>query len=141
VSADAFILVVAGSRTFVGPDLWQRGFRQLDGLLRKYPGMQLRAGGARGADAMARAWHLQNPAVPYLEFAVTDAMWREQGRQAGILRNVRMATGATHLLAYWDGDSAGTDHMIRHCEAKGLTVKVEEFEPPELQPAPPRRGL
>lgn len=39
------------------------------------------------------------------------------GRTAGIVRNKQMGDYATHLLAFWDGRSNGTKHMIRYMQS------------------------
>ena len=43
-----------------------------------------------------------------------------------------MACYATHLVAFWDGKSRGTEHMIRTARVFGLDVRVVRFEPAEL---------
>jgi len=50
--------------------------------------------------------------------------WRENGRRAGYLRNVRMSECADALIALWDGWSPGTKHMIDIAVRKGLLTHV-----------------
>ena len=38
--------------------------------------------------------------------------WEQNGKAAGILRNRDMALYADCLVAFWDGESRGTKHMI-----------------------------
>ena len=52
------------------------------------------------------------------------ADWYKQGRGAGFIRNIEMAKYADVLLAIWDGESKGTQHMIRTATAQGLEVHV-----------------
>jgi hypothetical protein len=40
------------------------------------------------------------------------ADWDNLGKGAGYARNVEMSKVATHLIAFWDGKSKGTEHMI-----------------------------
>jgi len=40
------------------------------------------------------------------------ADWDNLGKGAGYARNVEMSKVATHLIAFWDGKSKGTSHMI-----------------------------
>jgi hypothetical protein len=52
------------------------------------------------------------------------ANWRQKGKQAGYLRNQEMAKKADALVAFWDGESKGTKHMIDIAEQMGLKVNV-----------------
>ncbi len=38
-----------------------------------------------------------------------------------------MANAGTHLLAFWDGESPGTKHMISAAERRGLKVHVVRY--------------
>ena len=40
------------------------------------------------------------------------AKWDLYGKSAGYKRNVEMANNADMLIAFWDGTSKGTKHMI-----------------------------
>ena len=40
------------------------------------------------------------------------ADWQKHGKSAGYKRNLEMAESADRLIAYWDGKSKGTKHMI-----------------------------
>ena len=50
------------------------------------------------------------------------ANWKEHPRMAGILRNEDMLTIATHLVAFWNGFSSGTKHMIEIARKKGIPI-------------------
>lgn len=81
------------------------------------------SGGARGADAVGEklAW-LNN--IPVKKF-IPD--WDGLGKRAGFVRNAEMADYADALLAFWDGSSKGTAHMIDIATKKGLIVKVVRY--------------
>lgn len=50
---------------------------------------------------------------------------RTEVNAAGLLRNVRMAgVGADLCIAFWDGRSTGTAHMIDQARAQGIPVEV-----------------
>ena len=50
------------------------------------------------------------------------ADWEQYGPRAGYIRNSEMAKVATHLIAFWDGRSKGTKHMIDIARKAGLYV-------------------
>jgi hypothetical protein len=59
------------------------------------------------------------------------ADWHKWGyfdRGAGLKRNKVMATKADSLIAFWDGKSRGTMHMIDTAHEKGLEVKVVMYD-------------
>lgn len=56
------------------------------------------------------------------------ADWDKYGKSAGYIRNAEMAKVGTHLLAFWDGVSKGTKHMIDLALKKGLVVKIIRVE-------------
>ena len=49
---------------------------------------------------------------------------RELGKSAGVRRNFQMAQAGDLLLAFWDGRSAGTQHMITCMQQRGKPVVV-----------------
>lgn len=54
----------------------------------------------------------------------TDRRGRKYDAKAGLRRNIKMAEYAEVLIAFWDGKSSGTKHMIESARARGLTVNV-----------------
>jgi hypothetical protein len=120
-------LIVAGSRDFLGGARWARAFKMLDDIRAKYPQLEVISGMAPGADAMG-AWWARNRKVVLHEM---PAQWkRSDGNRdpaAGVKRNLEMAARGTHLLAFWDGESPGTKHMISAAERAGLRVHVVRY--------------
>lgn len=55
------------------------------------------------------------------------ADWSLHGRSAGYKRNEVMAGVAQALVAFWDGESRGTMHMIDIAKKKGLRGKVINY--------------
>lgn len=51
---------------------------------------------------------------------VMNANWEKHGKSAGYKRNQEMANVSTHLIAFWDGKSRGTKHMIDIAKRDGL---------------------
>ena len=77
-------------------------------------------GCATGVDFLGQLWAKANN-IPIKQF---PADWNKHGRGAGFIRNIEMAKYADVLLAIWDGESKGTQHMIRTATAQGLEVHV-----------------
>jgi hypothetical protein len=46
------------------------------------------------------------------------------GKSAGYIRNDEMAQYADMLIAFWDGTSKGTKHMIDLANKRGIKVVV-----------------
>ncbi len=81
------------------------------------------SGMARGADRMGERFaHEMGIAVDQY-----PAQWDTYGRSAGYKRNELMATEATHLIAFWDGVSRGTKHMIDLATKHGLTLATVHY--------------
>jgi hypothetical protein len=75
-------------------------------------------GGARGADSLADQWAVVNW-VPVEEF---KADWKNQGKAAGILRNIRMLDEGKpdYVIAFPGG--RGTAHMVSIAKKAGVSV-------------------
>ena len=78
------------------------------------------SGAARGVDRLGEKW-ANRYGIPVKQF---HAEWERYGKKAGYLRNEKMADYANALIAVWDGQSRGTEHMIRIARAKGLKVYI-----------------
>lgn len=125
-------VIIAGSREF--NDYYKLATSVLSIIqLLKYKGydtsginMEIISGTANGADKLgerfAEEFHLKVVKFP--------ADW-SIGRQAGYIRNAEMAKYAKEdnglLIAYWDGKSKGTKHMIHLARKQGLMVEIVEF--------------
>lgn len=81
------------------------------------------SGGARGADAMAMRYANHRG----FELIVMPADWDTHGKSAGYKRNTQMAEAATHLIAFWDGVSRGTKHMIDIAHSMKIKVHVSSY--------------
>lgn len=56
------------------------------------------------------------------------ACWYYDRRRAGFLRNEDMLAIADALVAFWDGESHGTKHMIEISQEKGIPVWVFNYK-------------
>jgi YspA, cpYpsA-related SLOG family len=108
-------VIIAGSRTItnlnsVSHAMRASGFRPTHVL----------SGCARGVDRLGEQWaHAHGVQVRRF-----PALWLQNGRRAGLARNVEMAQHADALVAVWDGRSTGTAHMIKTMRSAGKPVFV-----------------
>lgn len=108
-------VIIAGSRNFDDyPLLCTVCDEQLT------PGDIIICGKARGADTLGERYAVTRgfPVKYY------PADWGRHGRGAGYIRNVEMAKNADRLIAFWDGQSRGTQHMIDTAGKYGLSVLI-----------------
>ncbi len=78
------------------------------------------SGGARGADKLAENFSYTHN----YEFYEIPADWSTHGKSAGIIRNLQMLDVANHVVAFWDGKSPGTKHMIDTCKKRNIKNTV-----------------
>lgn len=106
-------VIVTGSRN------WADRARVWEALTEAQPSIVVQ-GGATGADFDAVQWAKMH-GVPYL---TVPPRWREEGRSAGPLRNIRMLQmfPRAHVLAFPEGKSRGTRHCMREAAKRGMRV-------------------
>ena len=85
---------------------------------------QVICGEATGADSLGKKWAEEKG----ISVNSMPADWGKFGKSAGFRRNTEMADCATHLIAFWDGKSKGTKHMIDIMKKKGLPFRVVRYE-------------
>lgn len=118
-----FNLIVAGGRDFDNAAwLSEEIFKIADQELSEYS-VNLVSGMARGADALGYEFAQQHNVV----CNTFPADWATYGKRAGFLRNEAMGKFADGLLAFWDGKSSGTRHMIEFMQSLGKFVKVIHY--------------
>lgn len=81
------------------------------------------SGAAPGADTLGSDWAVVN----WTGLEEYPADWNTHGKKAGIIRNQEMAEKADVLVAFWDGESRGTKHMIDTALKQGLEVHVYRY--------------
>lgn len=117
-----FKVIVAGGREFNNYALLRT---RLDQALRnrKNDEILIVSGKARGADALGERYAKERG------YAVSEhpADWDNYGKSAGYIRNKEMAEEADALMAFWDGKSRGTMHMINLAKEKGLKTLVVRY--------------
>lgn len=113
-------VIVAGGRDFADRELMRDSMNTLWGEIGRYTVV---SGGARGADSLGE----EIASAAHIHIDLFPADWDRFGRSAGYRRNEQMALHSTHLLAFWDGKSRGTGHMIDLAHKHGLTVKIVRY--------------
>lgn len=132
---DKFKVIIAGSRDFtdlrlmqIKMDILLKRFRNEDARrlmgTTLYDGVEIVSGTARGADKTGEKYAESR----YMEAKLFPADWDKHGRSAGYKRNEQMADYADALVAFWDGRSRGTKHMIDIAKSKGIRVRVVRYD-------------
>ena len=116
-----FKVIVAGGRDF---DDYPMMVQYLDFVFSETKeDIEIVCGMARGADSLGKRYAEERG------YAVKKmaANWSLHGRAAGYVRNVEMANYADALVAFWDGKSSGTAHMIKTAQSKHLKIRVKRY--------------
>lgn len=93
------------------------------------------SGAARGADLLGE----QYAKIAGYEVSRFAPDWDGLGKKAGYMRNAEMAKYAIAdgnygvLIAFWNGKSKGTKHMIDLAEKNGLEVHIVRFDNEEIR--------
>jgi len=82
--------------------------------------IEIVSGTANGADKLGEKYAKEKG------YAIKQfpADWDAHGKSAGYIRNAEMAKYADALIAFWDGKSKGTKHMIDLAKYYKLKVKI-----------------
>ena len=118
-----FKLIVAGGRDFVDYNRLSLVLFALKAHALADKNITLVSGMARGADKLGFQFAKENQ-IPCKMF---PADWDKHGKSAGYIRNKEMAVNSDGLLAFWDGESKGTKHMIQTMEKMGKWVHVVRY--------------
>lgn len=124
-SLPKFRVIIAGSRNFHDDQLM---WAMMDKFLAEKKithEIIVLSGCARGTDSLGEYYATSR----HYKIKRYPAKWEKHGRFAGFIRNREMAADADALVAFWDGESRGTEHMISIAHEKGLHVRVVQFVP------------
>jgi len=108
--------IIAGGREITNPKFLNAAISKCGWTI-----TEVVSGTARGVDQMGEAWAANNN-VPVKRF---PADWDGLGKRAGYIRNQAMAGYAEALVLVWDGQSAGSGHMLAIAHA--LKLKIYEL--------------
>lgn len=113
-------IIIAGGRDF-------NDFSKLklicDSLLIKHEIIEIVSGCANGADKLGERYALEKGYI----IKQFPADWSKFGKSAGYIRNTQMAEYADALIAFWDGKSKGTQHMINLAKKCKLKIKIINY--------------
>jgi hypothetical protein len=123
-------LIIAGGRDFNNANITKLGVKMMSKLMTERNKLStpwlpscIVSGGAKGADYQGQVWSANNN-VPV---QIYPADWKAHGAGAGMIRNKEMSKHADALLAFWDGKSTGTFHMINTMVANNSPVMVISY--------------
>ena len=131
---DELRIVIAGSRDFNDYELLKREVLNIvkyDNRPKDY--VKVISGSARGADTLGERFAKEFG----LEVKRFIPDWDGLGKRAGYVRNAEMAKYSVEdyndgmLIAFWDGVSRGTNHMIDLANKHGLEVHVVNYKEKE----------
>ena len=111
-------VIIAGSRTFSNYNLLEA---EIDNL--RLDITEIICGEAKGADSLGKMYAIRHN-IPVKSF---PAKWDLYGKRAGMIRNQEMGDYADYLIAFWDGQSKGTKHMIDYMRILGKHGHVVLF--------------
>lgn len=122
---NAYKVIIAGGRDFTDYEYMSKVLSKL--LFNSSPfdgdSITIISGMAKGADTLAIQYADEHQMTKIL----FPTNWKKYPIIAGFLRNEDMLKIATHVIAFWDGKSSGTKHMIDIAEEKGIPVWIYKY--------------
>ena len=116
-------IIIAGGRDFMDYNLLKEKTNKILQEKKVTHKIVIISGCARGADTLGLRYASEN-AFDVEEY---PADWDKYGKKAGYMRNVEMAENANALIAFWDGKSKGTKHMIDIATERNLPIRVIRY--------------
>lgn len=118
-------LIIAGGREFHFRKIAEEYLNWIinDKIYKITDEVEIISGGAKGADKIGEDYALEHS----LTLKVFNADWDKYGKSAGYIRNEEMAKYAYGLVAFWDGKSRGTKHMIDLARKHNLDVWILQY--------------
>ena len=119
-------VIIAGGRDFTNVNVMATTLNNLQDVdhVIEIEKLTLICGMARGADLTAYKLFSEVG----LPVKMYPADWDQYGKSAGYIRNKQMADVADMLIAFWDGESKGTAHMINTMKQQHKSVFVFNYE-------------
>jgi hypothetical protein len=110
-------IIIAGSRDF---DDYKVLREYCDHVLQNQTDIEIVSGTAKGADQLGERYATEKG----YKIAKFPADWDRYKKAAGYIRNEDMAKYADALIAFWNGNSKGTEHMINLATKYKLKIRV-----------------
>lgn len=136
------VILVTGSRSITDESkIWEKLYTIKTSLL-PHTIIALVEGDAEGVDKFCGRWAKQ-AGIAVHECPVKPEDWDKYGSGAGHVRNLAMLNYANefcklkdallHCVAFWDGSSTGTEHMIKSMKKDGNHVEVHLMGKPKTK--------
>jgi hypothetical protein len=114
-------IVICGSRDFKDYTFFEK---EADHIISGKTDVILISGGAKGTDTLAESYALQKGYKKDETFFEIKADWNTHGKKAGMIRNSEMIKVADMVIAFWDGKSPGTGHMVKEAKRKNIPLVI-----------------
>ena len=112
--------IIAGGRDFMDYNLLKEKVNKILQEKKVTHKIVIISGCARGADTLGLRYATENA----FDVEKYPAEWGNYGKKAGYMRNVEMAENADAIIAFWDGKSKGTKHMIDIATERNLPIRI-----------------
>ena len=116
-------IIIAGGRDFMDYNLLKEKANKILQEKKVTHKIVIISGCARGADTLGLRYASENA----FDVEGYPANWDKYGKKAGYMRKVEMAENANALIAFWDGKSKGTKHMIDIAIERNLPTRVIKY--------------
>lgn len=113
-------VIIAGGRGF---NDYKFLFEKCENILSKQKDVEIVSGTARGADELGEKYAKEKG----FKLKQFPADWDKYKKGAGYIRNKQMAEYADSLIAFWDGKSKGTKHMIDLAKEHNLKIRIIKY--------------
>ena len=107
-------LAIIGSRTFTDYDFFAL-------QMQKYKPTTIISGGAKGVDALAKQYAVEN-SIPIIE--ILPQFDKFHSKYAPLARNKEIVMQCDCIIAFWDGKSKGTKFVIEYAKKIGKPIEI-----------------
>ena len=115
-------IIIAGGREFYDYEYLKKSVNSVIVNLNKSE-IEIVSGVAKGADTLGEDF-AREYGYPIKRF---HADWDKFKKGAGYKRNAEMAKYSDILIAFWNGESRGTQHMINLANRSNLQVRIFKY--------------
>lgn len=94
---------------------------------------ELITGGAVGADTLAEKWAKEKSRFGGpISITIIKPNYEKFGKYAPLERNNKIIDSAEKVIAFWDGQSKGTQYVIKECQRLGKPLKVIKYQTAQI---------